>query len=172
MNKPTHIVTHHAASASPDHTVKDVDDWHRARWPDFRSSLGYWVGYHYVIERDGTVTKTRQEYEEGAHCIGMNLSSIGVCFMGHFDHELPTEAQKQAWMTLYSAILTRHAIPPSRIVPHRHYANKSCHGSLLSDTYFAELVGTVQRKRLLDLRAALLRVRSLLSHKRFSRRER
>ena len=32
MNKPTVVITHHALSRK-DHTVKDVDNWHRERWP-------------------------------------------------------------------------------------------------------------------------------------------
>lgn len=135
MNKPTVVITHHAVSL-PHHTVADVDNWHRARWPGFVSRRGYHVGYHHVIHSDGTTTQTRDHDEEGAHCIGMNRSSIGVCFMGNFDLHMPTQAQLQAWDSLYSSLLKAYPGIPTR--PHRAYANKSCHGRLLSDDFFAD----------------------------------
>lgn len=178
MNRPTCIITHHAVSA-PQHTVEDVDDWHKDRWPGFTSAVyrnkrgkRFHVGYHYVIERDGTLTQTRAEYEEGAHTIGMNLSSIGVCFMGNFDKETPTEAQVTTWKRLYTEIQRRHHIPPENIHPHRRYANKSCHGSLLSNTYFADLVTVVPVKPKPSIKATVLRFGSHLSRRRMSRRER
>lgn len=133
MNKPTVVITHHAVSLKT-HTVKDVDTWHRQRWPGFVSRAGYHVGYHYVIEWDGTVTQTRQHDEEGAHTVGMNNSSIGVCFMGNFDLHMPSPAQEGAWYKLYMKL--RKDYPHIPTYPHRRYANKSCHGKLLSDDYF------------------------------------
>lgn len=57
------------------------------------SSLGYWVGYHVFIERDGKYTLTRKYYEEGAHAKGFNKEYIGIGLAGHFDYEAPTKAQ-------------------------------------------------------------------------------
>ena len=133
MNRPTVVITHHALSRA-DHTVEDVDMWHKARWPEFKSYMGWWVGYNYVIESDGKTTQTRLHTEEGAHTIGMNNSSIGVCFMGNFDTHMPTGAQLRAWADLYADIREQYPNIPTR--PHRAYANKSCHGRNLSDTFF------------------------------------
>ncbi len=142
MNNPIVVITHHTGGTdaypladSSNATVLDVDKWHRARWPTFRSALGYFVGYHYVIEKDGKVTQTRREDEEGAHVIGMNNKSIGVCFAGNFDLTLPTEAQMQAWYKLYADIQKRYPNIPT--YPHRKYASKTCHGKLLKDDHFA-----------------------------------
>ena len=74
INKPNKIIVHHALSAIH-HTVSEVDSWHKQRWPGFVSDRGYHVGYHFVIAFDGKVTQTRNYEEEGAHCIGQNLSS-------------------------------------------------------------------------------------------------
>ncbi len=134
MNKPSVVITHHALSRTTQ-TVNDVDDWHRARWPGFISRSGYHVGYHYVIESTGEVTKTRDFDETGAHTIGMNNSSIGVCFMGDFDKVGPTRLQMKAWYTLFKKI--RETYPDIPTQPHRAYAKyKSCHGTLLSENYF------------------------------------
>jgi N-acetyl-anhydromuramyl-L-alanine amidase AmpD len=153
MNKPTVVITHHALS-QPYHTVKDVDTWHRQRWPGFVSRAGYHVGYHYVIEADGKITQTREHDEEGAHTIGMNRSSIGVCFMGNFDIHMPTLAQLAAWDSLYASLLKAYPGIPTR--PHRAYANKSCHGKLLTDDYFADRQRKLSRIEELKRRLAYL----------------
>jgi hypothetical protein len=132
VNKPTVVITHHALSGAG-HTVKDVDRWHKDR--DFpKSRKGWFVGYHYVIEKDGTVTQTREHDEEGAHVVGMNRSSIGVCFMGNFDKEMPTKEQTEAWIQLYNQLRTIYPNIPTK--PHRAFADRTCHGTLLSDNYF------------------------------------
>jgi hypothetical protein len=134
MNKPTVVITHHALSL-PHHTELDVDNWHRQRWPGFVSRAGFHVGYHYVINTDGRLVQTREHDEEGAHTIGMNRSSIGVCFMGNFDLHYPSEAQLTTWKKLYEKLRAEFPAIPTK--PHRAYASKSCHGKLLPDDYFA-----------------------------------
>lgn len=142
MNNPTVVITHHTGGSdaypladSSNATVADIDSWHKLRWPGFTSRAGYHVGYHYVIEKDGKVTQTRQHDEEGAHVIGMNTKSIGVCFSGNFDLTLPTKAQIDSWNTLYRKLQTLYPGIPT--FPHRKYATKTCHGRLLKDDYFA-----------------------------------
>lgn len=133
-NKPTVVITHHSASPNT-FTHKDVDQWHKQRWPGFVSRLGFHVGYHYVIEANGTIIQTRYHDEEGAHCIGMNRSSIGVCFMGNFNQTRPTTAQVNAWVDLYAKLRTEYPDIPT--FPHRKYARTDCHGLLLGDDYFS-----------------------------------
>lgn len=157
MNTPTVIITHHALSL-PHHTALDVNDWHRQRWPNFVSRRGFHCGYHFVIETDGTVTQTRDFDEEGAHTLGMNTSSIGVCFMGNFDIHLPSVEQMASWEELYVTIQKRFPAIPCR--PHRHYAAyKSCHGKLLSDDYFARIG---QLAFIEELKRLIAKLRSLI----------
>jgi len=141
MNTPTVVITHHTGgsdsqplSDSSNATVSMIDSWHKLRWPGFTSRAGYHVGYHYVIEKDGKITQTRQHDEEGAHAIGMNTKSIGVCFSGNFDVTIPTPAQMAAWYNVYGALLKQYPNIPT--YPHRKYATKTCHGKLLKDDYF------------------------------------
>ena len=147
MNNPSKIITHTAVS-SKRHTAQDVDMWHKDRWLGFVSHYfknkkgePYHVGYHYVIEWDGKIVQCRDHSEEGAHCIGMNTRSIGVCFMGDGDKHLPSAAQIASWKKLYKKIrMSYPQLEPGDCVPHRRYANKSCHGRLLPDNYFANLL--------------------------------
>lgn len=62
--------------ASMDIGVAAIRDWHVAEngWSD--------IGYHYVIRRDGTVEVGRPVDVRGAHVVGHNSSSIGICLVG------------------------------------------------------------------------------------------
>ena len=142
MNIPTVVITHHTGGTDANPladssfaTVDDVNNWHYERWPEFKSQRGYFVGYHYFIAKDGTITQTRNHNEEGAHVIGMNKKSIGVCFAGNFDVTLPTPQQMNSWYNLYGTLLAEYPNIPT--FPHRKYATKTCHGKLLKDNHFA-----------------------------------
>jgi len=71
------IVIHH--SASPDgsalYTAEDVDRWHKER--GFSGN-----GYHRVFEVSGIVSPGRPLHRAGAHALGHNGDSVGLCLMG------------------------------------------------------------------------------------------
>jgi hypothetical protein len=133
MNNPKVIILHH--SASPSSTkVGDIDRWHKSRWAGFVSRRGYHVGYHYVVEADGMVIQTRDHDEEGAHCIGQNNRSIGICIVGNFNLDYPTKRQLSAVGTLIEKLHQEFGILP--IKPHRAYSRTDCFGTNLPDNYF------------------------------------
>lgn len=74
--------------------VQVIDDWHRARSfkrsdqarQSFNASLTS-IGYHYVIDLDGHVWTGRHLEEVGAHVVGHNTYSIGVCLVGGAERE-------------------------------------------------------------------------------------
>ncbi|EGP03147.1 N-acetyl-anhydromuranmyl-L-alanine amidase [Pasteurella multocida subsp. gallicida str. Anand1_poultry] len=72
------------------HTAAQViDRWHAERgfkrtfsnFTQFNSHLKH-IGYHYVIDTDGTVETGRKVGEVGAHVKGHNQQSIGICLVG------------------------------------------------------------------------------------------
>jgi len=147
----THIIIHHTGGTESDkyastqhHTVETIDRWHKLRWPGFISSLGYYVGYHYVIEADGTVTQTRKDTEEGAHTLGMNRSSIGICLTGNFTRgskDMITDAQRASLVPLLTDLLKKHKLPIASVVHHRKFASyKDCAGNKYPDSYFQNLL--------------------------------
>lgn len=155
MNNPIKIIVHHTGgtdrlprTSTAHHTVDIIDETHKTRWPGFTSKVFknknkefYHVGYHFVIEKDGKTTQTRGFSETGAHCIGMNTSSIGICLTGNFDVEMPSNAQIKAFKKLYNKIVKQYPnLHPQDIVPHRRYATKSCFGDLLPDNYFSGII--------------------------------
>ncbi len=124
------------------------------------------VGYHFVIHWDGTIYQTRALDEEGAHCIGQNNSSIGVCFMGNGDRHLPSPNQIYAYNALYQRLQEEFSdLTIYDQFPHRKYAPKSCHGSMLPDDYF---IKQLEKQRLdieIDLDHETLQRRAFLTKK-------
>lgn len=120
VNKPKYIILHH--SATDGGTFESIRKYHIEHngWKD--------IGYHYLIETDGSVHKGRDETATGAHTVGLNNISIGICLVGNFDKYEPNEAQLQALNDLISDIQYRYNIPNENIKMHRDYANKTCPG--------------------------------------------
>ena len=141
MNKPQWIIVHHEAppvtTNSPRFGV--VNEYHKLKgFP--KSSLGYFCGYHLFIEKSGLVWKAREDFDIGAHTIGYNDKSLGVCLAGNFDIEMPTEAQKTALRSVLKEKTIQYGILPLNIVPHRKFSQKTCYGSKLPDTWAADLL--------------------------------
>ncbi len=106
-----------------------------------KSSLGYYIGYHWYISKDGTAKQGRADLDEGAHTIGYNNKSIGICLAGNFDVTYPTQPQIDSLKKLINVYAKRFNIPKENIVPHRKFAVKSCYGNKLSDDWAAKLLG-------------------------------
>ena len=118
------IIVHCSATAEgKDFTVADIKKWHLAR--GFSD-----IGYHYVIYRDGSINKGRDESKIGAHCTGHNSHSIGVCYIGGCasDGKTPkdtrTAAQKAALVKLLKELRAKY--PKAVIHSHRDFAAKAC----------------------------------------------
>ena len=118
------IIVHCSATAEGrDFTVADITRWHKAR--GWRT-----IGYHFVIYRDGSIHEGRNLAEQGAHCLGQNAHSIGVCYIGGCaaDGKTPkdtrTTAQRQALVELLRRLKAQ--FPKAAIHGHRDFANKAC----------------------------------------------
>ena len=125
MRRIDTIVIH--CSATPEgknFRARDIDAWHRQR--GFKK-----IGYHYVIDLDGTIEKGRDESEVGAHVSGYNSHSIGICYIGGCDKNMKpkdtrTMAQKESIIRLLMQLLCKY--PNADIKGHRDFpkVNKAC----------------------------------------------
>ena len=106
--------------------VREVKRWHveDRKWSD--------IGYHYLIDRDGTVAKGRPVERAGAHVKGHNANSIGVSLFGgkggtasdQFQDNF-TEDQEQALAALIVDL--RERFPTiDKVSGHNQYALKAC----------------------------------------------
>ena len=124
MRQINEIIIHCAATREGrDFTVEDITRWHKAR--GFAT-----IGYHYVIYRDGSIHEGRPLEQIGAHCVGHNKHSIGVCYIGGCasDGKTPkdtrTPEQKEALLALLRRLKAR--FPNATIHGHRDFAAKAC----------------------------------------------
>lgn len=63
--------------------MRDIQRWHFDRgWAT--------VGYHFVVSPTGRVFRGRPVDRLGAHVLGHNVGTVGICLMGDFELERPT----------------------------------------------------------------------------------
>ena len=89
------------------------------------------TGYHYYVTRDGTTYQTRHEQLIGAHAVGFNSHSLGVCYEGGYNErgeptDTRTKAQKTALLKLLRRLKKAH--PDAHILGHLDLPNvhKNC----------------------------------------------
>lgn len=121
MRRINEIIVH--CTATPEGrnvTVKDVDNWHRAKgWNG--------IGYHCLIYLDGSIHKGRPIERQGAHCStgGHNRHSIGVCYVGGLAKDgktamdTRTPEQKEALASLL--IELHNEFPHATLHGHREF---------------------------------------------------
>lgn len=115
-----YLVVHTAAFERHNCDRDMIDRWHRQKgWAG--------IGYHYVIldDRhdeldDGTVQEGRGLSRMGAHVLGVNGRSIGICCAGHGDRQPHTDAQRNSLLRLLSDLMDDHPhVTIQNIIGHR-----------------------------------------------------
>ena len=127
MRRIDRIICHCTATPEGRHvTVKDVDNWHRneRHWANG-------IGYHWLIYLDGSIHAGRPESMVGAHCVGYNKHSIGVCYVGGTERnnikkekDTRTPEQKAAFVKILTELQQRY--PKATLHGHCEFANKPC----------------------------------------------
>ena len=133
MRKINEIILH--CSATPEGKeffASDIDKWHRQR--------GFLkIGYHYVIDIDGTIEQGRPEPEIGAHCTSHNSHSIGICYIGGMNKTMKkakdtrTLPQKQALYVIVDTLLITYGLTLDDVHCHYEYADKACPSFKIED---------------------------------------
>ena len=112
------IVLHHSATTSG--SAESYARYHveTRGWPG--------IGYHYVIEKDGTIKQTNNIDTLSYHTKGQNTSGIGICLTGNFDTQTLSGKQKSSLLYLIKKLRSQHGNIP--LYGHRDFATKSCPG--------------------------------------------
>lgn len=125
MRKIDKIILHCSATREGlDIKTEVIKFWHKDRgWSD--------IGYHYVIELDGTVHVGRSEDVIGAHCKGHNSFSIGICYVGGLDKngkskDTRTPCQKVAMFDLVGKLMEKYGLTIDDVYCHYQFAKKDC----------------------------------------------
>jgi hypothetical protein len=128
------IVIHHSATHVG--AAAKFDREHRAKgWDE--------LGYHFVIgngtqSADGAVEiGSRWPVQKwGAHTKTpdnrFNEFGIGICLVGNFDLERPTQKQMQSLAKLVAYLMDKYNIPADRVVGHRDCKSTDCPGANLN----------------------------------------
>ena len=124
MRKISEIIIHCADTPEGrNDKAADIDRWHKAQgWQC--------IGYHYVIDLDGTIEPARDLEKAGAHCTGHNANSIGIVYIGGrckdagTPKDTRTDAQKASLVLLLKYLRAKY--PNAKIYGHRDFAQKAC----------------------------------------------
>jgi len=88
--KVSKLVVHHSATKKA-----DLERWYKER--GFSQ-----IGYHKVVEANGSIVNGRSESTQGAHAKGANMGTLGVCVVGDFETEIQSPAQIKSLVTVLS----------------------------------------------------------------------
>lgn len=123
MREITEIILHCSATKEgKDVSAAKIDEWHKKE--------GFlMIGYHYVIRLDGSIEEGRPLSMVGAHCVGHNRNSIGICYVGGLDKDRKpkdtrTEQQRTALLWLVQYLKIKY--PQAEIHCHNEFARKAC----------------------------------------------
>jgi hypothetical protein len=145
--KPSYIIVHHSAAKSPVPQFEAINEWHKDReFPE--SELGFFAGYHRVIEKDGTVVVARNDHERDCDALGHNYDSLSVCLVGHYDMEVPPPAQLASLAKVLQEWCQVHSLTAADIHIHREFAATNCPGIRISRQSIQILYLQAEIKRL------------------------
>ena len=124
LNQITDITIHHTAGPA-DQTTTGIANYHvnSKGWPG--------IGYHYVIDSDGTIEQTNALKSVSYHNGYNNTNAIGIALKGNFELYPPPIAQIRALHKLIKHI-KRKAPAVQNLVRHKEYpgASTACPGKL------------------------------------------
>lgn len=112
------------------------------------------LGYHFVIG-NGTDTPVGKievgsrwpKQKHGAHCRvpgdatnKYNNHGIGICLVGDFDHEKPSQAQIKALVYLTKGLMDYTGLPASAVHYHKDFKPTDCPGRLFPYRQFEQAI--------------------------------
>lgn len=104
------LIVVHCSDSPDDRDVRaaDIDRWHKER--------GFVrIGYHFVICKDGIIETGRGVNSVGAHCLGHNLFSIGICWTGRKDCNA---RQRHSLIKTIADMLTKYNLKSNAVKGH------------------------------------------------------
>jgi len=115
--KTEQIVLHHSG-VTVRQSVEVIHNYHK--------NTNGWcgIGYHFYIRTTGEIYRGRPEDTVGAHAVGANYNSIGICFEGNFEKETMGEAQLKAGQELVAYLKNKYKI--STVKGHKDVDSSSC----------------------------------------------
>lgn len=135
-----YLAVHHTAvEETGTHQLFAVNRYHKNKW-NMKSTLGWYVGYNYFIDYDGTTTQCRSLNEEtiankGHNCdVESRCDTVSACFALDGDKQVFTDAQIKAWIEL------REKYSHLEVTLHKNLqVDRICPGKKISINYLNSL---------------------------------
>ena len=128
MRPITEIIIHCTATEEgKDYKADDIRRWHTL--PPPRGNGWKDIGYHYVIDIDGTIEPGRPLDQIGAHCKGHNQNTVGICYVGGKRNGKAADTRNgHQDFSLRCVIKWLKAKYPTitKVSGHRDYSDKAC----------------------------------------------
>jgi hypothetical protein len=135
MREIKYIVLHHSATDYQANASdiggkligRTICDRAQEKWK--KEFPAYICDYHFIIGHTGEVFKAQPIEQSSWHCTNYqaNLVSIGICFLGNFEHiEMPTE-QFNTGVQLIKTLMQQYNIPLTNILRHRDVVSDITH---------------------------------------------
>ena len=129
LERPEFIIIHHSGRQIDSPTSIKNLHVNKNGWED--------IGYHFIIGndnpfvQDGKVYFARPEKFVGAHALGFNKNSLGICLIGNFDTHKPTKAQIEILIHFLRKKMLQYEIPAKNVFGHRELqgVTKTCPGT-------------------------------------------
>lgn len=131
------IIIHHSATKD-----SGTVSWQAIRRYHIETKGWSDIGYHFGVELVNDryeVLVGRPLRKAGAHTVGHNEHSVGVCFIGDFDNESPCNNQFDEGAKLVVSLLDLFGLKADAIHGHSEFAAKSCPGELFLLEQFKRL---------------------------------
>lgn len=105
--------------------VRRIERYHREgrRWAA--------IGYHWLVDRDGTIFEGRPAALQGAHVSGANSNNLGITCIGDFDDGLPPQRQLAAMASFLENRRRHYGVAKARVFGHRDLGPTICPGRAL-----------------------------------------
>ena len=110
---------------SPQAKVDEIKRWHVEDngWSD--------IGYHWIIDRDGSIVKGRPMEKMGAHTRGKNKDTLAICLIGGHGGSASDELEDNftfdqdcSLIAVMSGLVAE--IGELKVSGHNEYASKAC----------------------------------------------
>jgi LysM repeat protein len=121
VSKITTIIVHHSLTKSG--SAKAFSNYHVKSngWPG--------IGYHFVIEKDGDIVWCNDLETKSYHVGNSNGFCVGICLIGDFRSEEPTNEQLESLFKLSKALMEDLNITSEFVKGHSEmpgYSTKAC----------------------------------------------
>lgn len=125
------VVIHHSATIDGSAQAYARHHVQSNGWPG--------IGYHYVIDKDGTINQTNELTTVSYHVTNNNARSVGICLTGNYDTQTPPAVQIEAAIRLIR-MLNAQLSKKLQVRGHGELQSKACPGKNVDVRYIEKSV--------------------------------